>query len=101
MRPNEVIAGTIDAIVVFISQKYRERAELDRNSVACSINGSDSIGLSKYHTTMLLNFVCRFWLRSTVGPRMSAESYRFSHCLPSIARKAEEREAARLEYRMD
>ena len=31
---------------------------------------------------------------------MSVDVYRFSHCLPSIARKAEKSEVARLAYRM-
>ena len=33
-------------------------------------------------------------------PRTSTDMYRFSHCLPSIARRAEKSDAARLEKRM-
>ena len=34
------------------------------------------------------------------GPCMSIDAYRFNHCLPSIARKAEKSEVARLAKRI-
>ena len=54
----------------------------------------------KYQENIPFSFRCRCWFRSIADPRMSTDAYRLSHCLPSIARKAENRVAARLEYRM-
>ena len=42
----------------------------------------------------------QLWPRSMAEPRTSTDAYRFNHCLPSIARKAEKSEAARLAKRI-
>ena len=57
------------------------------------------MAMLKYQEDIPFSFRCRCWLRSIADPRMSTDAHRLSHCLPSIARKAENRVAARLEYR--
>jgi hypothetical protein len=54
----------------------------------------------KYQENIPFSFRCRCWLRSIADPRTSTDAYRLSHCFPSIARKAENRVAAMLEYRI-
>jgi len=53
----------------------------------------------KYQENILFSFRCRRWLSSIADTRTSTDVYRSSHCLLSVARKAENRVAARLEYR--
>ena len=99
-RPNEATPRTTNAIVVLISQRYRERAQPSSKSATCNITGSSSITLSKHQFATPSNLVCRFLQRSMTDPRRSTDAYRFSHCLPNIARNAEKSEAARLAKRI-
>jgi hypothetical protein len=98
--PNEVAPRTTDATVVSIVQRYWESAHPRSRRENWSMMGRDSITCSKYQVTIPLSFRCRCWLLSIADPRTSMDTYRFNHCLPSMARNAENSDAARLEKRM-
>ena len=70
--PNEVIPMTTYAVVVSISQKYRDSAKQRRNNATCSNNGNNSIRYSKRHLTRASSFRCLFWFRWAADPGTSA-----------------------------
>ena len=98
--PNEVTPRTTDATVMSIVQRYWESAHPRSRRENWSMIGRASITCSKYQVAIPLSFRCRCWLLSIADPRTSTDTYRFNHCLPSIARNAENNDVARLERRM-